>query len=207
MPNELERVAPPALPTADVKYSRMATEGMNNVLRLFFNRFVGMVNDIIDEEGNGGKYLHFPCGDFYSDIDQTAALINTEYIATFNSEHSAMGVTVESDTQITVEDDGVYQFVFTGQLTSGASPAVGTVVWAKLNGTEIPYSGRQNDITTVNANTIVTLNFFQVLSAGDYVEFAWAVSQTSTFLNATAPTGVFGGIPSASVTCALVSNS
>jgi hypothetical protein len=207
MSNELERVAPPALPIPNAEYSRMSSENSNNVLRLFFNRFVGLVNDIIAEDTNGGKYLHFPCGDFYSDTDQTAALINTEYLATFNSQHSAMGVSVVSDTQITVEDDGVYQFVFTGQLTSGASPAVGTVVWAKLNGTEVPYSGRQNDISSVNASTIVTLNFFQVLEAGDYIEFAWAVTQTTTFLNATAPTGVFGGIPSASVTCALVSNS
>ena len=204
MSNDLERVAAPALPKAEGEYKILSHEHMNNVLRLFFNRFLGLVNDIISEDDMGGKYLHFPCGDFYSDVDQTAALINTEYLATFNSEHSAMGISVESGTQITVENDGVYQFVFTGQLATSNFPSTNTIVWAKLNGTEIPYSGRNENVDDAS---VITLNFFQVLEVGDYVEFAWAVANTDIHLRATAPTGVFGGIPSASVSCALVSNS
>jgi hypothetical protein len=204
MSNDLERVAPPALPIPDAEYSSMSFGNFNNVLRLFFTRFVGMINDIISEDEMGGKYLHFPCGDFYSDIDQTAALVATEYLATFNQEHSAMGISVVSSTQITVENDGIYQFVFTGQLETSNQPATNTVVWAKKNGTEVPYSGRNENVDDAS---VITLNFFQVLETGDYVEFAWAVANTDIHLAATAPTGVFGGIPSASVSCALVSNS
>jgi hypothetical protein len=204
MSNDVERIAPPALPIPDTKYSRMAYEHFNNVLRLFFNRIIGLFNDILDEDGMGGKYLHFPCGDFYSDTDQTAALINTEYIATFNQEHSSEGISVVSSTQITVENDGVYQFVFTGQLATSNQPATNTVVWAKLNGTEVPYSGRNENVDDAS---VITLNFFQVMEIGDYIEFAWAVANTDIHLRATAPTGVFGGIPSAAVTINYVSNS
>jgi len=204
MSNDLERVAPPALPVPDSQYTRMFFNNTNNVLRLFFNRLTGMINDVIDEDGNGGKYLHFPYGDFYSDTDQTAALINTEYVATFNQEHSSNGISVESSTQITVTADGVYQFVFTGQLATSNQPRTGTVIWAKKNGTEVAYSGRNDNVT---GGTVTTLNFFQVMEIGDYIEFAWAVAHTDIYLNAVAPVGVFGGIPSAAVSVTLVSNS
>ena len=204
MSNDLERVAAPALPIPNEQYSRISSNQMNNVLRLFFNRFLGMFNDLIDEDGNGGKYLHFPYGDFYSDTDQTAASDTTEYIATFNQEHTSNGISVVSSTQITVEDDGVYQFVFTGKLATSNQPRTGTVVWAKKNGTEVAYSGR---LENVDEASVITLNFSQTLSGGDYIEFAWAVAHTDIFLNAVAPVGVFGGIPSAAVIVTLVSNS
>lgn len=47
MAEDSDTIAAPALPTANVKYSRMSTEGMNNVLRLFFNRLIAITNYLV----------------------------------------------------------------------------------------------------------------------------------------------------------------
>lgn len=50
MAQPAERIAPPALNTAKEVYDRGATEQFRNVLRLFFNRLVALVNYLIDRD-------------------------------------------------------------------------------------------------------------------------------------------------------------
>ena len=73
MPNEIDKVAPPALPLAPETYDRPFMDQNNNVLRLFFNRFVGSVNTLLSTNV-GGKVLYMPYGGFYSTVAQTAAV-------------------------------------------------------------------------------------------------------------------------------------
>ena len=47
----LQKIAPPALPQANDEYSRAYQDQLNNVLRLYFNRFQGILGQLNSEGG------------------------------------------------------------------------------------------------------------------------------------------------------------
>ncbi len=49
--SELQKIAPPALPLANDKYSQAYQDQLNNVLRLYFNRLQGVLGQLNSEGG------------------------------------------------------------------------------------------------------------------------------------------------------------
>ena len=204
MANELNRVEPPALPLAPEEYDRPYQDQSNNVLRLFFNRLVGMIREVISTD-DGGKFLYFPRGLFYSTTDQTAAATGTGYPVEFENTYLGNGVSIVDDTEITVSADGVYNFQVTLQTDHiGGSDATITT-WINKNGTDLPYGGQQQ---TVKGNSIhaVFWNFLIDLTAGQYIEMYWATNDTNLSLDTQTATSPHPGIPSAVVAVSFVSN-
>ena len=204
MANELNRVEPPALPFAPEEYDRPYQDQSNNVLRLFFNRLVGMIREVISTD-DGGKFLYFPRGLFYSTTDQTAAATGTGYPVEFENTYLGNGVSIVDDTEITVSADGVYNFQVTLQTDHiGGSDATITT-WINKNGTDLPYGGQQQ---TVKGNSIhaVFWNFLIDLTAGQYIEMYWATNDTNLSLDTQTATSPHPGIPSAVVAVSFVSN-
>jgi hypothetical protein len=204
MANELNRVEPPALPFAPEEYDRPYQDQSNNVLRLFFNRLVGMIREVISID-DGGKFLYFPRGLFYSSTDQTAAATGTGYPVEFENTYLGNGVSIVDDTEITVSADGVYNFQVTLQTDHiGGSDATITT-WINKNGTDLPYGGQQQ---TVKGNSIhaVFWNFLIDLTAGQYIEMYWATNDTNLSLDTQTATSPHPGIPSAVVAVSFVSN-
>jgi hypothetical protein len=111
MANEIQRVAPPALPLAPEGYDRPFMDQNSNVLRLFFTRFVNSLNTILSTD-DGGKFIYMPRGLFYSTAAQTATVINTGYPVEFENTYIGNGISIggTDDTRITVTADGVYNF-------------------------------------------------------------------------------------------------
>ena len=204
MANQLNRVEPPAIPLAPEQYDRPYQDQSNNVLRLFFNRLIGLVREIISTE-DGGKFLYFPRGLFYSTTDQTAAVVNTGYPVEFENTYLGNGVSIVDDTEITVSADGVYNFQVTLQTAHTNSADVQILTWINKNGTDVPYGGQQQTIKG-NANQPVFWNFSIDLTAGQYIEMYWAVGSTALSLDSTAPTSPHPGIPSTVVAVSFVSN-
>ena len=101
MANEIERAEPPALPLAPEEYYRSYMDQNSNVLRLFFNRLVGSVNNLLSVD-EGGKFLYMPRGSFYSTQDQSAAAVDTGYAVTFNNTSYNSGVTLSNNSRIKV---------------------------------------------------------------------------------------------------------
>jgi hypothetical protein len=206
MANQLNRVEPPALPLAPEEYDRPYMDQSNNVLRLFFNRLVGMIREVISTD-DGGKFLYFPRGLFYSTTDQTAAATGTGYPVEFENTYLGNGVSIggASDSRITVSADGVYNFQVTLQTDHiGGSDATITT-WINKNGTDVPYRGQQQ---TVKGNSIhaVFCNFSIDLTAGQYIEMYWATDDTNLSLDTQTATSPHPGIPSAIVAVSFVSN-
>jgi hypothetical protein len=204
MANELNRVEPPALPFAPEEYDRPYQDQSNNVLRLFFNRLVGMIREVISID-DGGKFLYFPRGLFYSSTNQTAAATGTGYPVEFENTYLGNGVSIVDDTEITVSADGVYNFQVTLQTDHiGGSDATITT-WINKNGTDLPYGGQQQ---TVKGNSIhaVFWNFLIDLTAGQYIEMYWATNDTNLSLDTQTATSPHPGIPSAVVAVSFVSN-
>lgn len=145
MPNEIDKVAPPALPLAPETYDRPFMDQNNNVLRLFFNRFVGSVNTLLGTDV-GGKVLYMPCAAFYSTQDQTASVANTGYAVTFNNTSYNSAVTLSNSSRINVQNPGVYKFDVTLQLEHNNSSETPITVWEEKNGSAIAYSGHRFDV-------------------------------------------------------------
>jgi len=206
MPNEIDKVAPPALPLAPETYDRPFMDQNNNVLRLFFNRFVGSVNTLLSTD-DGGKVLYMPRGLFYSTVDQTATLVNTGYPVEFENTYIGNGVSIAGvdSTRITVSADGVYNFqvTLTTQHTNSSNVTIWT--WINKNGTDVPY-GAQKQTIKGNGDKAVYWSFSIDLTAGQYIEMYWATSDIALSVHTEAATAPHPGVPSTVVAVSFVSN-
>ncbi len=119
-------------------------------------------------------------GVFSKTTDQTPAVINTEYLLTFDNTQISNGVIIGATTsQIIVPESGLYQFDATVQLTSGSSSSKNIWVWWKKNGTAIPNSARLVTSDLNNGYIPIALNETVSLAANEYVELAFASDSTN----------------------------
>jgi hypothetical protein len=204
MANEIQRAEPPALPLAPEQYQRPYMDQNSNVLRLFFNRITRTLNTLLSTD-DGGKFLYMPRGLFYSTTNQTAAATNTGYPVEFENTYIGNGVSIVSDTRITVSAAGMYNFQVTLQTKSTNSSDTTIWTWTNKSGTPVPYGGQ---IQTVKGNAARTVhwNFSIDMLADDYIEMYWATSATTLSLYTQAPTTPHPGIPSTVVAVSFVSN-
>lgn len=206
MANEIDKVAPPALPLAPDAYDRPYMDQNSSVLRLFFNRLVNSLNTLLGTD-DGGKVLYMPRGLFYSTTDQNAALANTGYPVEFENTYIGNGVSIAGvdDSRITVSADGVYNFQVTLQIEHNNSSEVTLWTWINKNGTDQPYGGQKVTIKG-NGDNAAYWNFSIDLTAGQYIEMYWATDDTGLNLHTEAATTPHPGIPSAVVAVSFVSN-
>lgn len=121
---------------------------------------------------------------------------------------SSTAMTSASPTRITVEQPGIYNFQFTGQLLSSSGSTKTAQIWIRRDGTDIGYSAhiyedsRNGGVTEANWNFNIDLE--PVL--GGYIEMVWAASSTALSLDTTAPSSPYPGIPSAVMAVNFVSN-
>lgn len=204
MPNEIDKVASPALPLAPETYNRPFMDQNSNVLRLFFNRFVGSVNSLLST-ATGGKVLYTPCAAFYSTQDQSAAGTNTGYAVTFNNTSYTSAVTLSNNSRINVQNPGIYKFDVTLQIEHNNSSETPVTVWEQKNGSAIAYSGHKFDVKG-NDDYILHWGFTAPLATDDYIEVYWATGNTQLNLHTETASSPHPGIPSASIDISFVSN-
>ena len=204
MPNEIDKVATPALPLAPEGYERPYMDQNSNVLRLFFNRLVNSLNTLLSTDV-GGKFLYNPCAAFYSTQDQTASVVNTGYAVTFNNTSYNSAVTLSNNSRINVQNPGVYKFDVTLQLEHNNSSETPITVWEQKNGSAIAYSGHMFDVKG-NDDYVVHWGFTVSLIADDYIEVYWSTGDTQLNLHTEAATSPHPGVPSASIDISFVSN-
>tara|TARA_Y100000389_G_C17423014_1_gene497851 strand:+ start:29 stop:646 length:618 start_codon:yes stop_codon:yes gene_type:complete len=204
MPNEIDKVATPALPLAPEGYERPYMDQNSNVLRLFFNRLVNSLNTLLSTDV-GGKFLYNPCAAFFSTQDQTASVVNTGYAVTFNNTSYNSAVTLSNNSRINVQNPGVYKFDVTLQLEHNNSSETSVTVWEQKNGSAIAYSGHMFDVKG-NDDYIIHWGFTVSLVADDYIEVYWSTGDTQLNLHTEAATSPHPGVPSASIDISFVSN-
>ncbi len=113
--------------------------------------------------------------------------------------------------QIYVSYDGIYNLQFSLQLLNYSNAEDNVTVWLKKNGTDVPLTASVEQVNSKHGSnpgaTIMALNIFQQLSAGQYMELYWT-SDTGNTVLATSPPGtapVHPASPSAIVTVSFVS--
>lgn len=140
-------------------------------------------------------------GMFYDTTTQTAAVANTAYAVTFNTDAFARGIRRGSPTsRILVSTPGIYNVAFSLQMDKTSGGTANVYVWGRKNGTDIAQSASYFRIQGNNNEDLIALNFFVDLGLNDYFELIWATSDTSAQLAAFAAAAPIPAIPSVIMT-------
>jgi len=127
-----------------------------------------------------------PYGAFQDTTDQTAASTTAAYAVTFNTTDYSAGVSVVSNSQITVRTGGVYNIQFSIQFANGNVAIQDVDIWFRKNGTDVAGSNSKFSVPNSHGGTdghlIAALNFYLQLAAGDYVQIMWATTSTDVSL-------------------------
>lgn len=162
----------PGLPESQVKYLQEELRKLEVALQGAYGVMTGT-----------GPYIKLPHGSFSSTQDQTAANTTTAYAMTLNTTEVANGVSVASNSQITVDHPGIYNLQFSAQFTNTDSSEHDVSIWFRKNGTDIVRSNSEFTVHkkhgSVDGAVIAALNFFVDLASNDYVEIMWRASNTA----------------------------
>ena len=109
-------------------------------------------------------------GSFYHTETVLINSATTAFSVPLNSTAETSGVSVVSNSRITVANAGLYNIQFSLQLdkTDGGSDLVN--VWFAKNNSNIAWSNTQFTINSSNGKYVAALNYFVTLAANDYVE-------------------------------------
>jgi hypothetical protein len=156
---------------------------------------IGFVNDLAEELAVGAS--------FYSDQDQTVAIINTAYVASLNNTVYANGVSIDSATRkiITVGSTGTYSFDFTVQVNKSeivTNPG-NMIAWLTVNGTAQAGTASKLGFAVTNADLVMTLHSHLLLNAGDTVSLNYAADRTTLALKASAASAPYPAVSSVSL--------
>jgi hypothetical protein len=198
------------LPLAPGDYNSQYQEQLNNVLRLYFNRLEGYLGKLTASTNTSG--LRVPYGAFQDSTNQTAASTTVAYPVTFNTTDFSNGVTVASNSRITVTDAGIWNLQFSIQLTNTTNASQDVDIWFRVNGTNVTASNSRFGLAPRKSpgdpyHIIAALNYFVSLNATDYVEIVWRTTDTGVSIEqypaSASPTRP--AIPSAIATMSFVS--
>lgn len=151
-----------------------------------------------------GRWLETPYNQFQSDQDQTAANVATAYALTLNVNDFPNGISVVSNSRITVSDEGIYLFNFSIQVKNTTNDRQDIDIWFRKNGTDIPASNSRFSIAARKSSgdpshLIATTPFMFDLAANDYIEIMWRVTDVGVsiehFPAVAASPGVTPAIP------------
>jgi hypothetical protein len=205
---QLDAPAIPTLASSSNSYSQDLQNQNNSVTRTFFTKLINVVSNLVGRKG--GRYLNNPYGAFQSTVDQTAAAANTAYAMTFNTTDYANGVSIVSNSRITVVDAGIWNLQWSGQFENPDSQDHDGRAWLKINGTVVTGStgffAVPSKHGSINGHALVGWNYFLSLNANDYVELWWETDSTQVSIQAYAAAGSYPSTASLIATMSFVSN-
>lgn len=149
------------------------------------------------------QHKHY--GVFTKTTDQSPAVINTEYLLTFDNTEKSYGIIIDGTTssRIVIEhESGYYKFDATLQLTSGSASAKNVWVWFKVNGAAVANTARLLTMDINGGYVPIAMSEAFSLDVGDYVEIAFAANDTAVTVDSVAATAFAPAAPA--VTLAVV---
>lgn len=205
---KLETPTPPNLGYPPEEYERRNFNESNGALNAYFRKITSVLSSVFGIRGS--RYINAPYGAFESTVDQTAAAINTAYAMTFNTTDYSNGVTVVSNSRITVIDSGIYNLQWSGQFENTDSQDQDIRVWIKVNGTNLTgstgYAGIPSKHGATNGHIIIGWNYYLSLNANDYIELWWETDSTTVSIQAYAAASNYPSTASLIATLQFVSN-
>ena len=131
----------------------------------------------------------------------TPALANTAYKIQFDTPAMAGGVSLDGTfpTRIVFEEAGTYLLGFSAQITSSNASSVEFRFWPVINGTDVAGSTIVASLKNNGDTTVVSRTAIFQMTAGSYLEVAWATTSTASYLDAHAATAYAPASPSATL--------
>jgi len=132
-------------------------------------------------------------GVFYSNIDQTAAAVNTIYTATFTTAYASNTGLILNDPvgsnyrSIKILNAATYNIQVLLHISSTNANTSELRVWLRKNGTDLPASSALQTTHTNNTDETITFNIIVPLNIDDIISIQWATNDVSMFLNYVAP--------------------
>jgi hypothetical protein len=120
-------------------------------------------------------------GSYFSNVDQTAAAINTAYAMTVNNVIGENGISIVSGSQITFTSTGTYDIQFSAQLHNNGGGGSGNTVqiWFRKNGTDIPDSATRVTVPSNAPYVVAAWDFMDNFAAGDNFQIMWSTDNTN----------------------------
>ena len=117
-----------------------------------------------------GGNLQFNVGDFYSTQTQSGSA-NVSGSVTYNNTGISNGVTLASNSRLTIANSGVYSITFSAQLKEvGGTDTI--YLWLKKNGTNVADTGTKTVVRN-NDENIMTVEYIVQAAANDYYEIVF----------------------------------
>lgn len=133
-----------------------------------------------------GNIIYTPRhGSFYSNIDQTNPIANTAMAMSFNNTSTANGVSVVSNSRLTIAKPGVYNIQFSAQVAKTGGGTGYVDIWLNKNGAPVDWTN--GTIPVVSGSPVIaSWNYVEnVAVANTYFEIMWSSADTLTLLDAT----------------------
>ena len=186
---KLDTPALPDLPNPQDRYDRLTVAQTNGLLRTFFLRLSSALTTLFGTRG--GKFLNMPYGAFQDTTDQTATA-NTATVMTFNTTDFANGVSVVSNSKLTVAQAGIYNLQFSAQFQNTDSQLHDVSIWLRqdASGAGVDVAGSTGFVSVpnshggINGHNIVGWNYYVSLNANDFIEIWWSTPNTAVTIQA-----------------------
>jgi hypothetical protein len=135
--------------------------------------------DIVEQSVSiydGGQAYY---GAFYDTTDQTNAGATSVNKMRFNTTDIASGVSIVSNSRITLANAGIYNIAFSAQFQKSDSGDDRVQIWLCKNGNNVANSNTEVTIVGNNGKFVAAWNFFVQAQAGDFYELCWHSDDTA----------------------------
>lgn len=141
----------------------------------------------------------FSYGNFYNTATQTLGAINTATRIQMNTSANNNLITLDTTTNIgrlTFTNAGIYQVSWSAYLLHGSGGTAKSVIWIRLNGTDVAGSGKtENNDSQLNETNLSSTSLVSA-TAGQYIEFYWASDSLTVPLTSVSAVAPYPATPS-----------
>jgi hypothetical protein len=145
-------------------------------MHIYCWRFTGQ--QIIDGAGGGGAVGYY--AQYQDDISQPLGAANVGQPTKFRTMDYSNGVTVVSDTQITIANTGIYNLQFSFQFQNIDVQEHDVTIWLRKNGADVAGSAGFVAVVSSHGGTpghcIPSWNYLLDAVGGDYYELYWSAT-------------------------------
>jgi hypothetical protein len=142
---------------------------------------------------NVGGNKQFNVGAFQSNVSQSGSA-NVSQSMNFDVTDISQGVSIVSNSRITIANSGTYNIQFSAQIVAGGG-ADDIYIWLKKNGTNVPATAGHIQLGN-NEEIIAAWNYVVDSVSNDYFEIVWQATNASTILLQEAASGNIPSVPS-----------
>jgi hypothetical protein len=141
---------------------------------------------IIDGAGGGGGAVGY-YAQYQDDLSQPLGAANVGQPVKFRTMDFSNGVTVNSDTEITIANTGIYNLQFSFQYQNTSSQDHDVTIWLRKNGSDVLGSAGFVAVISSHGGTpghcLPSWNYLLDAVGGDYYELYWSATSTQVTLH------------------------